>query len=88
MRLEVAHETRACGHRFNTVGRELYVIVREHFAGTSADANMNARLYVLRAPIEGRVTIAVKSIGARVNPGELAAGSALASLAIARISCR
>ncbi|MGY3622323.1 HlyD family secretion protein [Bradyrhizobium sp. USDA 10063] len=51
----------------------LYVIVGEHFAGTSADATVNARLYVVRAPIEGRVTLAVKSIGARVNPGELAA---------------
>jgi len=51
----------------------LYVIVGEHFAGTSADATVNARLYVVRAPIEGRLALAVKSIGARVNAGELVA---------------
>ncbi|WP_061849619.1 HlyD family efflux transporter periplasmic adaptor subunit [Bradyrhizobium sp. DOA1] len=51
----------------------LYVIIGEHFAGTSADATVNARLYVVRAPIEGRVTLAVKSIGGRINAGELAA---------------
>lgn len=51
----------------------LYILVGEHFAGTSADATVNARLYVVRAPIEGRVTLAVKSIGARINPGELVA---------------
>ncbi|MCK1493317.1 HlyD family efflux transporter periplasmic adaptor subunit [Bradyrhizobium sp. 180] len=51
----------------------LYIIIGEHFAGTSADATINARLYVVRAPIEGRVTLAVRSIGARVNPGELVA---------------
>ncbi|PAY08639.1 MULTISPECIES: HlyD family secretion protein [Bradyrhizobium] len=51
----------------------LYVILGEHFAGTSADATVNARLYVVRAPIDGRVTLSVKSIGARINAGELAA---------------
>lgn len=51
----------------------LYILIGEHFAGTSADATINARLYVVRAPIEGRVTLAVRSIGARVNPGELVA---------------
>ncbi|MGY3616220.1 HlyD family secretion protein [Bradyrhizobium sp. USDA 10063] len=51
----------------------LYIVIGEHFAGTSADATVNARLYVVRAPIEGRVALAVKSIGARVNPGELVA---------------
>lgn len=49
----------------------LYILVGEHFAGTSADATVNARLYVVRAPIEGKVTLAVKSIGARINAGEL-----------------
>ncbi|XUM20321.1 HlyD family secretion protein [Bradyrhizobium oligotrophicum S58] len=34
---------------------------------------MNARLYVVRAPIEGRVTLGVSNIGARVNAGELMA---------------
>jgi multidrug resistance efflux pump len=51
----------------------LYVLIGEHFAGTSAEATVNARLYVLRAPIEGNVTLAVKNIGARVNAGELVA---------------
>ncbi len=51
----------------------LYIIIGEHFAGTSADATVNARINVIRAPIEGQVTLAVKSIGARVNAGELVA---------------
>lgn len=51
----------------------LYILVGEHFAGTSADATVNARLYIVRAPIEGKVTLAVQSIGARVNAGELIA---------------
>ncbi|MGY3443260.1 HlyD family secretion protein [Bradyrhizobium sp. USDA 4473] len=51
----------------------LYVIIGEHFAGTSADATLNARLYIVRAPIEGKVTLAVKNIGARIGPGELIA---------------
>ncbi|MHC2253537.1 multidrug resistance efflux pump [Bradyrhizobium embrapense] len=54
-----------------TVG--LYVVIGEHFAGTSADATLNARLNIVRAPIEGKVTLATKSIGARINPGELVA---------------
>ncbi|MBR0868375.1 hypothetical protein ACVIWV_009863 [Bradyrhizobium diazoefficiens] len=55
----------------------LYVIIGEHFAGTSADATVNARLYVVRAPIDGRVTLAVKSIttghqaGDRAGPSDL-----------------
>ncbi|MGY3134024.1 multidrug resistance efflux pump [Bradyrhizobium sp. USDA 4501] len=51
----------------------LYVVIGEHFAGTSADATLNARLYIVRAPIEGKVTLAVKNIGARIGPGELIA---------------
>jgi multidrug resistance efflux pump len=51
----------------------LYLLVGEHLSGTSADATVNARLYVVRAPIEGRVSLAVRSIGARVNAGELVA---------------
>ncbi|MHC2338082.1 MULTISPECIES: HlyD family secretion protein [unclassified Bradyrhizobium] len=54
-----------------TVG--LYVVIGEHFAGTSADATLNARLNIVRAPIEGKVTLATKSIGARISPGELVA---------------
>ncbi|MET3890328.1 multidrug resistance efflux pump [Bosea sp. OAE506] len=51
----------------------LYVLVGEHFAGTSADATVNARITVVRAPIEGVVSLAVRSIGARVKAGELIA---------------
>lgn len=51
----------------------LYVLIGEHFAGTSADATVNARINVIRAPIEGQVNLAVRSIGARVNAGELVA---------------
>ena len=51
----------------------LYVLVGEHLSGTSADATVNARLYVARAPIEGRVALAVRSIGAKVRQGELIA---------------
>ena len=51
----------------------LYVLIGEHFAGTSADATVNARVTVIRAPIEGVVSLAVRSIGARVNAGELVA---------------
>ncbi|WP_271540139.1 HlyD family secretion protein [Bradyrhizobium sp. CCBAU 45321] len=51
----------------------MYIIIGEHFAGTSADATLNARLYIVRAPIEGKVTLAVQSIGARISPGALIA---------------
>ena len=51
----------------------LYLLAGEHLAGTSADATINARLYVVRAPIEGRTSLAVRDIGARVKPGELLA---------------
>jgi multidrug resistance efflux pump len=51
----------------------LYVLIGEHLAGTSADATLNARLYVVRAPIEGRVALAVRNIGAKVKQGELIA---------------
>ncbi|WP_082540317.1 HlyD family efflux transporter periplasmic adaptor subunit [Bosea sp. Leaf344] len=51
----------------------LYVLIGEHFAGTSADATVNARITVIRAPIEGVVSLAVRSIGARVRAGELIA---------------
>lgn len=51
----------------------LYVLIGEHFAGTSADATVNARITVVRAPIEGVVSLAVRSIGARIKAGELIA---------------
>jgi multidrug resistance efflux pump len=51
----------------------LYVLIGEHLAGVSADATVNARVNVVRAPIEGQVRLAVRSIGARVRSGELIA---------------
>lgn len=51
----------------------LYFLIGEHFAGTSADATLNASMSVVRTPIEGKVTLAVKSIGALVKAGELLA---------------
>lgn len=48
-------------------------MIGEHFAGTSADATVNARITVVRAPIEGVVSLAVRSIGARIKAGELIA---------------
>lgn len=51
----------------------LYVLIGEHLAGTSADATVNARVNVVRAPIEGQVRLAVRNIGARVRAGELIA---------------
>lgn len=48
----------------------LYVLVGEHFSGTSADATVNARINVVRAPIDGTVNLAMRNIGARVNSGE------------------
>jgi multidrug resistance efflux pump len=48
----------------------LYVIVGEHLSGTSADATINARTSVLRAPVEGLAEFAVRNIGARVSPEE------------------
>jgi multidrug resistance efflux pump len=48
----------------------LYVVVGEHLSGTSADATINARTFVLRAPIEGTAEFGVRTIGARVSPEE------------------
>ncbi|WP_407519945.1 HlyD family secretion protein [Methylobacterium oryzisoli] len=51
----------------------LYVLVGEHFAGTSSDATVNARMAVVRAPVEGEVSLALRSIGARIGAGEVVA---------------
>jgi multidrug resistance efflux pump len=51
----------------------LYILVGEHFAGTSADATVNARMAVVRAPVEGEVSLSLRSIGARVGAGETVA---------------
>jgi multidrug resistance efflux pump len=48
----------------------LYVIVGEYLSGTSADATINARTTVLRAPIQGLAEFSVRSIGARISPEE------------------
>ena len=55
------------------LGGGLYVLIGEHFAGTSADATVNARINVVRSPIDGEVSLAVRDIGARVRAGELVA---------------
>jgi multidrug resistance efflux pump len=52
------------------VGGALYVIVGEHFSGTSADAVINAQVVTMRAPIDGELQLAVHSLGARVNSQE------------------
>lgn len=49
----------------------LYVIVGEYLSGTSADATINARTAVLRAPIQGLAEFSVRSIGAQVSPEEI-----------------
>lgn len=51
----------------------LYVLVGEYFAGTSADATVNARINVIRTPVNGEVQLAVRTIGGRVTPGQLVA---------------
>jgi multidrug resistance efflux pump len=51
----------------------LYVVVGEHISGTSADATINARTAVLRAPVEGRVEFAVHTIGSLVPAEEIVA---------------
>jgi multidrug resistance efflux pump len=51
----------------------LYIVVGEHLSGTSADATINARTSMLRAPIEGNVDFTVRNIGARVSDDEVVA---------------
>ncbi|SCY80908.1 HlyD family secretion protein [Microvirga guangxiensis] len=51
----------------------LYIIVGEYVSGTSADATINARTSVLRAPIEGMAEFSVRNIGAKVSPEETVA---------------
>jgi multidrug resistance efflux pump len=51
----------------------IYIVVGEHFAGASSFAAVNARINVIRAPIEGRISLAIRSIGSRINAGELIA---------------
>ena len=46
------------------------VIVGEQVAGVSADAMINAQVLILRAPIDGDVTLAVRKLGTRIKAGE------------------
>lgn len=48
----------------------LFVIVREQTAGVSADAFVNARLTMTRAPISGTFDAISRPLGARVNVGD------------------
>ncbi|MBU8537496.1 HlyD family secretion protein [Falsiroseomonas tokyonensis] len=48
----------------------LYAIVGEQLAGTSASAVVNAQVTVLRAPLDGEVSFAVRSLGTRLDAGE------------------
>lgn len=48
----------------------LYIVVGEYLSGTSADATINARTTVLRAPIQGMAEFSVRAIGARISPEE------------------
>jgi multidrug resistance efflux pump len=58
----------AFGLLFSIVG--LYVILGEQFSGTSADAVINAQVLILRAPIDGQLTLASHKLGARVDAKE------------------
>lgn len=49
----------------------LWVLVGEHLAGTSGDATVNARLAVVRAPIEGELAVEAPGIGSRIARGEV-----------------
>ena len=44
-----------------------YVIVGERLAGTSADAVVNARISIVRAPIGGALEMSVRGLGARLS---------------------
>ena len=48
----------------------LFIIVGEQMAGVSADAVINAQVLVLRAPVDGEITMQVRTLGTRVSPDE------------------
>lgn len=50
-----------------------YVVVGEHMAGVSADAEINAQLATVRSPIRGKVAMSVNGIGSRVWPDQIIA---------------
>jgi len=57
-----------CGLLVAALG--FYVIVGEQFSGTSADSVINAQVLILRAPIDGQMTLSVHELGARVGEKE------------------
>lgn len=48
----------------------LFIILGEQLAGVSADAVVNAQVLILRAPVDGEITMQVKTLGTRVTPGQ------------------
>jgi multidrug resistance efflux pump len=48
----------------------LFVILGEQFAGTSADATVNAQALVLRAPIAGTMSLEVRRLGTQISHSE------------------
>lgn len=52
------------------VGAGGYVVVGEQMAGVSADAVINAQLVTVRAPVDGVLELATRSLGTRVTGGE------------------
>jgi multidrug resistance efflux pump len=54
-------------------GFGLYVVVGERLAGASSDAVINAQLVTLRSPVDGDLTLGVRSLGAHVRPRQVVA---------------
>jgi multidrug resistance efflux pump len=50
-----------------------YVLIGERMVGTSTDATLNARIVVIRAPIDGDVLLAVRTVGAKIANGDTVA---------------
>lgn len=46
------------------------IIVGEQMAGVSSNAMVNAQVLILRAPIDGEVNLAVRTLGTRIRAGE------------------
>lgn len=51
----------------------IWVIVAEQMSGASADATVNARLVTVRAPVAGDLSMPERSLGARLERGEVLA---------------
>lgn len=52
------------------VGAGLYVIVGEQMAGVSADAVVNAQIVTVRAPVDGVISLQVRTLGTRIAAEE------------------